>query len=128
MATDVKGDPLPPSHMQGPIAATAYTQHGQQPVHQYPSQPYPPQGAGIDYGAGYYPPPAYQPQPVQQQNTTGVVVIGGPTVPVAQNVVVVRTLRTNVQIPDTYPGVAFCKFTPGIIETVIRSSIVVSIL
>jgi len=121
MATGEKSNHLPPSHMSGPTAAFAY-QGQPQPVHHYPSQPYPPQGAA------YYPPPAYDQQPGQQQSTTGVVVVGGPTAPVAQNVVIVQTVRTNVQIPDMYPGIAFCGFTPGIIETIIRSSIAVSSL
>ena len=37
----------------------------------------------------------------------------------------VRTVNPNVQIPDTYPGFAFCKFTPGKLETVIRLTVVV---
>ena len=37
----------------------------------------------------------------------------------------VRTVNPNVQIPDTYPGFAFCKFTPGKIESVIRLTVVV---
>ena len=37
----------------------------------------------------------------------------------------VRTVNPNVQIPDTYPGFAFWKFTPGKIETVIRLTVVV---
>ena len=123
MATGEKSDNLPPS---GPTAAFAY-QGQPQPVHHYPSQPYPPQPYPPQ-SAAYYPPPAYDQQPGQQQSTTGVVVVGGPTAPVAQNVVIVQTVRTNVQIPDMYPGIAFCGFTPGIIETIIRSSIAVSSL
>ena len=37
----------------------------------------------------------------------------------------VRTVNPNSQIPATYPGFAFCKFTPGRIETVIRFTVVV---
>ena len=98
-------------------------------------QPYP-VGAPIGYGgqqppvAAYYPLPgsqviAGQPPPAYaQQQTSNVVVVGGaPTA--AQNVVVVQTVRANVQIPEVYPGVAFCMFSPGIIETIIRISTMV---
>ena len=124
MATSEKGGPVPPSYVPGYTApyapGTAPGYEGQQP------QPvgYPPPGGY------YYPPPSgvaatSQPPPpaYQQQQTTGVVVVGAP--PVVQNVMVVRTVRANVQIPDVYPGLAFCMFAPGIIETMIRSSIVV---
>ena len=128
MATSEKSGPLPPLYV-GPTAPYVYAQgtapgyEGQQP------QPvgYPPPG-------GYYypppsgvaatsqpPPPAYQ----QQQNVT-TIIVGGPAPLPAQNAMVVQTVRTNVQIPKVYPGVAFCRFAPGIIETIIRSSIVVS--
>ena len=123
MATDEKG--IPPSYVHVgaatppyvPSAAPAAGYEGQQPAvaaNQYPTPgPY-------YYPRGQPPPPAYQ-----QQQTTGVVIVGGPT-PVAQNVLVVRTVRANVQIPDVYPGPAFCLFAPGIIEIFIRSSVVVS--
>lgn len=101
-------------------------------------QPYPP-GAPIGYAGqpppqyppavAYYPPPGsviagQPPTYAQQQQASNVVVVGGaPTVP--QNVLVVQTIRANVQIPEVYPGVAFCKFAPGIIETIIRVSLMV---
>ena len=62
------------------------------------------------------PPPYYTPNPpavVSQQ------------VPM-QNVVLVQTVPINQQKPGIAPGFAFCKFTPGVIETVIRVSLVVS--
>ena len=112
MATDEKSNP-PPSYVEptaqpyAPEQAIGYT--GQQPV-QYPPNVYHPGTA----------PPAYP----QQQQATSVVYAGG--VPaVNQNVLIVQTVRTNVQIPEIYPGVAFCSFVPGIIETLIRSSVVV---
>ena len=125
MATSDKGARLPPSYTDSTAAApyapgTATGYAGQQ---QYPPGAYYP--APSNFVAAQPPPPAYNPQSYnQQQQTTGVVVVGG-TVPVAQNVLVVQTVRANVQIPDVYPGPAFCLFAPGIIETFIRSSIVV---
>lgn len=95
------------------------------------AQPYPP-GYGAQPpppAAAFYPPPgtviAGQPPPAYgQQQTANVVMVGGAPTPV-QNVVVVQTIRANVQIPEVYPGVAFCMFAPGIIETVIRISLMV---
>ena len=65
---------------------------------------------------------AYQPAYVGQQHT---VVVATPQVPM-QNVVLVQTVPINQQKPGIAPGFAFCKFTPGVIETVIRVSLVVS--
>ena len=123
MATSEKGAPPPPSYtapsgaLYVPGTATGYV--GQQLRQQPVQQQYPP--------AAYYPAPSsFQPPPPgynQQQQTTGVVVVG--SAPMAQNVLVVQTVRANVQIPGVYPGPAFCMFTPGIIETFIRSSLVV---
>jgi len=42
-----------------------------------------------------------------------------------QSVLLIPTLHNNPQVPGCYPGFAFCRFTPGIIETIIRVSIVV---
>ena len=36
-----------------------------------------------------------------------------------------RTANTEAQIPDIYPGFAFCKFTAGKLETAIRLVIMV---
>jgi len=65
---------------------------------------------------------AYQPAYVGQQHT---VVVTAPQVPM-QNVVFVQTVPINQQKPGIVPGFAFCKFTPGVLETVIRVSLVVS--
>ena len=118
MATDKKSNP-PSSYVEptalpyAPRQATGYT--GQQPVQYQQSIQYPP---------NVYHPGAVLPAYPQQQQATSVVFAGG--VPaVNQNVLIVQTVRTNVQIPEVYPGVAFCSFVPGIIETLIRSSVVV---
>ena len=118
MATSEKG-PIPPQSYTGNMPSAPYAPgasapgyEGQQPVGQYPP-------AAYYYPQNQPPPPAYQ-----QQQTTGIVVVGAQP-PMAQNVLVVQTVRANVQIPEVYPGPAFCMFTPGIIETLIRSSIVV---
>ena len=44
---------------------------------------------------------------------------------VAQDALLIPTTYTDQQITDCYPGVAFCKFLPGIIETIIRLSLMV---
>ena len=121
MATDEKSNPPSSSYVEptaqpyAPRQATGYT--GQQLVQYQPSVQYPP---------NVYHPGAVLPAYPQQQQATSVVFAGG--VP-NQNVLVVQTdvqtVRTNVQIPEVYPGVAFCSFVPGIIETLIRSSVVV---
>ena len=127
MATSDKGPHLPPSYtdavpsLRAPHApGTASGYGGQQPPVQQqnlpPSAYYP---APSRFGAVHQSPPAYS----QQQQTTGVVVVGG--APIAQNILVVQTVRANVQIPGVYPGPAFCLFAPGLIETFIRSSKVV---
>lgn len=126
MDTSEKNQP-PPSYVEpmaqpyAPGAATGY--EGQQMV-QYPQGAYPP---GVYYppsgAAGVpsqLPPPSYS----QQQQASSVVVVGNAP-PVTQNVMVVHTVRPNVQIPELYPGVAFCMFPPGLIETIIRASITV---
>ena len=118
MATDEKSNPPPSSYVEpttqpyAPRQATRYT--GQQPVQYQPS---------VQYPSYVYHPGAVLPAYPQQQQATSVVFAGG--VPANQNVLVVQTVRTNVQIPEVYPGVAFCSFVPGIIETLIRSSVVV---
>ena len=127
MATSDKGAPLPPLYMYptaasrapyAPGTATGYARQQPPVQRQYPPGAYYP--APSSFGAVQPPPPA------NNQQTTNVVVVGGTVpVPVAQNVLVVQTVRTNVQIPEVYPGPAFCLFAPGIIETFIRSSIVV---
>ena len=82
------------------------------------------------------PPPVYQPNPlvaVQQQTyqpayagQMNTVVVAAPQ-PSVQNVVLVETVnRANPQKPGLDPGCAFCKFAPGIIETVFRVSLAVS--
>lgn len=89
-----------------------------------PPFPYAPGAAPGEYGAQQpvqYPapnPPSYYP-PGQQQQGANVAFV-----PAAQNVRVVN-VRTNLQIPDVYPGIAFCKFIPGIVETSIRLSLMV---
>ena len=40
--------------------------------------------------------------------------------------IVVVQARGNNQVPGLVPGCAFCKFVPGVIETIIRLSLVVS--
>ena len=62
-------------------------------------------------------PPAY---PGQQEITLGHIPVVG------QNVVVVQRVVANDQVPGLAPGCAFCKFVPGIAETTIRLSLVVS--
>ena len=134
MATSDKGAHLPPSYTDPTAAsrATPYTPGtatgyaGQQPPvrQQYPPGAYYPAPSSFVEAQPLLP-PGYNPQSYnQQQQTTGVVVVGG-AVPVAQNILVVQTVRANVQLPRVYPGPAFCLFAPGIIETFIRSSIVV---
>ena len=81
------------------------------------------------------PPPEYQPNPsmvVQRQTyqpayagQMNTVVVAAPQ-PTVQNVVLVQTMNANPQKPGLDPGCAFCKFAPGIIETVIRVSLAVS--
>ena len=128
MATSNKGAHLPPSYTasvatsRAPYApGTASGYGGQQPPVQ--QQNLPPGGyypAPPRFGPVQQPPPAYN----QQQQTTGVVVVGGAPA-VTQNVLVVQTVRANVQLPEVYPGPAFCLFAPGLVETFIRTSIVV---
>ena len=116
MATTDEDASLPPPYTERSalIATTGYK--GQQPA------------TAVPPGA-YYPAPPYfsaavRPAYNQQQTTAVFNVVGG--APVAQNPLVVQTFRrTNVQIPGVYPGAAFCKFTPGILETFIRSLTVV---
>jgi len=103
MMADEKSNP-PPPYIPGVV--TEY--EGQQPA--YPSSAVPP-------------PPSY---PGHQQQTSANVAFFGGT-PVTQNVLVIQTVRANAQVPDVYPGFAFCKFTPGIIETLIRTSLAVRI-
>ena len=125
MATDEKNHPHPPyveprvEPSAPPLPPGAQIGYEGQPSLQYPSaDSYYPAPGGII--AGQSPPPAYD----QQQQVSNVMVVGGaPIVP--QNLVVVQTVRPNVQIPVVYPGVAFCKFAPGTIETIIRASVLV---
>ena len=65
------------------------------------------------------PPPAY---PGQQEIALGHIPVVG------QNIVVVQRVVANNQLPGLAPGCAFCKFVPGIVETIIRLSLVVSYL
>ena len=64
-------------------------------------------------------PPAYPGQQQMALTVTSQVPVAG------QNTVVVQAVA-NDQVPGLVPGCAFCKFVPGIIETIIRLSLVVS--
>ena len=65
-------------------------------------------------------------QAQQQQTTTSLVNVVSGGEPVIHNVSQVEIVRSNyVQIPNVYPGCAFCKFVPGVLETLIRLAIVV---
>ena len=68
-------------------------------------------------------PQVYQPAYAGQQNT---MVVTASQVPM-QNVVLVQTVSVNAQQPGIVPGFAFCKFAPGVIETLIRVSLAVSL-
>lgn len=71
------------------------------------------------------PPPAYpdsSPPRVSMMTTATMFTTAYPR-PVRNRMV--RTVDPDVQIPSIYPGFAFCKFTQGEIETVIRLSVVV---
>ena len=108
MASDEKSNP-PPSYVE-PAAPPYAPPYAPEQVTGYAQQP-------VQYPLGH-------PGVVLPAQTTSVAFAGG--VPaVNQNVLIVQTVRTNVQIPEVYPGVAFCSFVPGIIETLIRSSVVV---
>lgn len=119
MSTGEKSDHIPPSYVDSaghPFAPGPVTGYeGQQPA-QYPA---PTQVVYRPAPATAYPAPPAYPYP-QQQQAASVVVVGG--APANQNVLVVRTVRANVQIPDVYPGLAFCQFVPGMLETFIRSA------
>ena len=81
-------------------------------------QAYPP-----TYSASGYPPQgAAYPVTGQQQQTFFVAAGRAPV----QNVVLVQARSYNPQVSDLLPGFAFCKFTPGIIETFIRVPLTVS--
>ena len=69
------------------------------------------------------PPPAYRSPRVSTTAAAATMFTTAYAPPIRNRTV--RTINPNVQIPDTYPGFAFCKFTPGKIETVIRLTVVV---
>ena len=70
------------------------------------------------------PPPAYPLSSPRESNVPATIFTT--TYPRSVGNPRVRTVNPNSQIPATYPGFAFCKFTPGRIETVIRFTVVVS--
>lgn len=73
------------------------------------------------------PPPAYpisSPHVHVSTTASAAIFTAGNSRPAVRNPMV-RNVSPDAQIPDVYPGCAFCKFPPGIIETVIRSSVVV---
>ena len=74
------------------------------------------------YLSGY--PPQGAAYPVAGQQPQTLFVVGRAPV---QNVVLVQARSYNPQVSGLLPGFAFCKFTPGIIETFIRVSLTVSI-
>jgi len=87
----------------------------------------PPYATGGFQAPPVYQPPGCQPQgaayPVVGQQHQTVIVAGQAPV---QNVVLVQARSYNAQVSGLLPGFAFCKFTPGIIETFIRVSLTVS--
>jgi len=70
-----------------------------------------------------YQPPGVAAYPVVGQQQQTLIVAGQAPV---QNVVLVQARSFNAQVSGLLPGFAFCKFTPGIIETFIRVSLTVS--
>lgn len=72
------------------------------------------------------PPPAYPGSNVHGAcvPTTNTIFTTAHSRPIARNQMV-RAANADAQIPDIYPGLAFCKFIAGKIETAIRLTIVV---
>ena len=129
-----KGALLPPStaphapekHCRHPAPVTAYYPA---PSGFVPSRVHFPPPPRTHYATHYhlYNDSAEYNQAQQQQTTTSLVNVVSEGEPaVVHNVSQAEIVRSNyVQIPNVYPGCAFCKFVPGVIETLIRLAIVV---
>jgi len=81
--------------------------------------------AAVGGGLEAEPPPAYPVStPHVQVSNTAMIFTTGNSRPVLRNLMI-HTVHPDSQVQGTYPGFAFCRFTPGKIETLIRSSIAV---